>query len=122
MATFWGALLICMTFALSTSAGAGQVPEQAKEAADYALNIYNHNSKEEFLFKLLNYNYQTIQVIAGTEYVIEAELELTNCRKQEEPQHCPQNSARSNLMRKQCRFVVVVIRQNKGVLQSICKE
>ncbi|KAL2084861.1 hypothetical protein ACEWY4_020379 [Coilia grayii] len=120
MATFWGSLL-CFTFGLVRSAGADKDPVLAQEAVDYALNIYNHNSKEEFLFKLVDYDYKKIQVIAGTEYVIDAELELTNCRKQDEPQNCPESRARTNLKRKQCHFVVVFIGQSKGLLQSICK-
>lgn len=44
-------------------------------------------------------NLSLMQVIAGTEYVIDAELELTNCKKRDkdEPINCSKGKPRNNL-------------------------
>ncbi|XP_041962902.1 cystatin-like [Alosa sapidissima] len=125
MAKFWGALFIYLTSALFTSYGAQVDQGLADKAANFAMSVYNHNSKEEFLYKLLSFDFKKIQVIAGTEYIINAKIELTNCQKSnyEEPEECSSSNTRDNLKRQQCHFVVVVLAgERKGLLQSICRE
>ncbi|MGH0149041.1 UNVERIFIED_CONTAM: hypothetical protein FKN15_017442 [Acipenser sinensis] len=51
------------------------------DALNYALQSYNFMSKEQYLYKSLNFTLQTIQVMNGKEYVIDAEIGRTECLK-----------------------------------------
>lgn len=66
MAKFWGVLFLCLTFVPFRSYGAHADQGLAEEAADFALNVFNHNSKDDFLYKLVNFDFRKIQVSSPT--------------------------------------------------------
>ncbi|KAK1171391.1 cystatin-like [Acipenser oxyrinchus oxyrinchus] len=95
------------------------------DALNYALQSYNFMSKEQYLYKSLNFTLQTIQVMNGKEYVIDAEIGRTECLKGISAQYlsdCTLMQNPGNMQILACHFVVLTWRDKNILLQSICKD
>ncbi|XP_075452400.1 cystatin-like [Ascaphus truei] len=89
-------LYLCFSVALSLSLLSASVssdvsvgaPEdinpnlpEVKKAASFAVNAYNKESKDEYLYKVLKIISAQAQVVAGINYILVVEIGRTQCKK-----------------------------------------
>ncbi|KAG8444071.1 hypothetical protein GDO86_009311 [Hymenochirus boettgeri] len=57
--------------------------EAVKKAADFAVNQYNKNANDYFLYKETKMISAKTQVVSGTNYILDMVIERTNCKNEE---------------------------------------
>ncbi|XP_036393973.1 cystatin 10-like [Megalops cyprinoides] len=96
----------------------------AREAVDFAVDTYNSKSTEEYLYKVVNFRSKLLQVVIGEEYILQAVIGLTSCRKGQGQNlnDCALKGSKGPNYMLRCRFVVLVWKETKLLLQSICRQ
>ncbi|XP_075452403.1 cystatin-like [Ascaphus truei] len=133
-------LYLCFSVALSLSLPSASVssdvsvgaPEdinpnlpEVKKAASFAVNAYNKESKDEYLYKVLKIISAKAQYLAGINYILEVEIGRTQCKKgaTKSAESCALIQS-SNLAKKfLCRFEVyeVPLVIQKTLIKHSCK-
>ncbi|MBN3306475.1 CYTC protein, partial [Amia calva] len=120
------ALLVCVAVgSLSTQPLDLQKRDNTiQEVVFFALINYNEISPDLYLYKVVKFQSKEIQVMMGAEYLIDAEMVRTQCLKAEyaNPNDCPVMITDGQSKTQSCHFVVLVWRDIKVPVQSICKD
>ncbi|KAG2467771.1 cystatin-like [Polypterus senegalus] len=100
-----------------------QSSNEIVNSLNYALESFNFMNKEDYLFKVLSYQSQMIQIMNGIEYIFNAEVGRTQCKKTDniDIADCTLIELPGQMQVLSCHFVVLNWQSRSILLQSVCK-